>query len=428
MSPWAPVLAALTLAPLVERLDNGLTVVVLEDHRAPIVATSLRLPVGSADDGPWPGRAHLLEHLVFEGSANFPDQGYDRLLAAAGGAADAWTSPDWTVLGAVASPGALPGMLAAEADRLATLPRGLDAHDLPNQVAVVQAELLATQTRDQARGRAAVLASTWPADHPYHRPPAGTPQGVQSLALEPVLALWRERYRPAGAVLTVVGDVAAHEVLEAVRAGFGPLSGAPPPARGPAGDRLPPGRRHTVADLAEARLYLAFPAPPEGPESPACELLARLFRAGGGAGLDSLRDLPAQVGAWCWQGRLGGELVVWASSPVSPRELLPRARRALRRAARPTADELDRARADLLLELAALTEDPAALAEALGHCQAVWGRADCLADRARALLALDAAALRRVARASLRRPTVVSVVPPAGALLPRRSRPLERSP
>ena len=109
-SPWALLLVASALAAGHGRvaeslhlpcqhftLDNGLQVVLHEDHDSPLVALHLLVRAGAADDPDGaPGTAHLLEHMMFEGSAHAPDQTYDLLLGQAGGDSNAWTDPDLT--------------------------------------------------------------------------------------------------------------------------------------------------------------------------------------------------------------------------------------------------------------------------------------------------------------------------------------------
>ncbi|HEY0250196.1 MAG TPA: insulinase family protein, partial [Kofleriaceae bacterium] len=104
------------------KLDNGLTVYVIEDHRAPTVYEVMWMKVGSKDEVVnRTGFAHLFEHLMFKGSAHLPDGLMDKLLEAAGGWSNAFTNSDATVYQNVAAANALEQMLWIEADRLAGL-------------------------------------------------------------------------------------------------------------------------------------------------------------------------------------------------------------------------------------------------------------------------------------------------------------------
>ena len=185
--PWILALAASALVasddPALESLrlpcqrftlGNGLQVVLHEDRRSPLVALHLLVRVGSADDPAGaPGAAHLLEHMMFEGSANAPGQAYDLLLGQAGGDANAWTDRDLTAYQVLLSPGALERALYLESDRLGWL--SLDPQRLAVQRSVVleeRAQLLDTPHGADALQLARAL---YPTGHPYHGHVMGSP-------------------------------------------------------------------------------------------------------------------------------------------------------------------------------------------------------------------------------------------------------------
>src|SRR5439155_10850598 len=122
-------------------LANGLDVLVIEGHKAPIVYEVMWVRVGSKDELPHrTGFAHLFEHLMFKGSAHLPDGLMDKLLEAAGGWSNAFTSSDMTVYQNVAASNFLETMLSIDADRLAGLVDTLDQSKLDNQREVVRNE------------------------------------------------------------------------------------------------------------------------------------------------------------------------------------------------------------------------------------------------------------------------------------------------
>src|SRR5215475_3501378 len=150
------------------RLENGLRVLLLPDHRAPTVTVLTWYRVGSADEEPGrTGFAHLFEHLMFKGSPHIPEGVIDKLLEEAGGWANAFTTEDMTVYTDFASASLLERVLWLEADRIRGLPAAIDQAKLDNQRDVVLNER--RERYDNAPyGRAPLLIADalWPPGFP----------------------------------------------------------------------------------------------------------------------------------------------------------------------------------------------------------------------------------------------------------------------
>lgn len=413
------------LNPVVEVLDNGMTVIVVEDHRAPLVALSLRYRVGASEDRPGhTGKAHLFEHLMFEGTPAVPMGQYDALLAEAGATNNAWTDHDYTTYQVQAPPGALERALYLEADRLAHLDEGLAPAELANQQDVVLNERLMDEVGDGTYPLYALDWVLWGQDHPYAWPVLGTREDVRSTERPELVAFFDTYYRPSNAILCVVGDVSTDETLELVRRYFGAMASGPAPKRAEAPAPLP-GQGETrwlmPEEIDDESLYIAWTTVPHGhADEPALDVAAMLLSGGRGTLLDDAlyykRNLATDNGAWTDNGRLGGDMVVWATR--DDRRLNPMLRQIDRGIATlqrepPTDAELQRAVAQWRAELLRSLEDPEVLADTLGECWETWGEADCIAREIGRYEAVTPADVQRVAQQWLGADRVVlSVVSP----------------
>jgi len=420
-----PVLDALRVAPHTAVLENGLTVVVAPDLWSPVVASALLYRAGAAEDPPGAsGTAHLLEHLMFEGSANAPDGGYDTLLAAVGGTNNAWTDHDWTAYTATVPPGALGLLLFLESDRMAWLGQGLQPDDVANQQDVVKTERLGDESDDHAWATYGLSASLWPSDHPYHRPVLGTLDDLASANTQRLLTWHQTWYRPSNAVLVLVGNLDPEATLDAAQRAFADVPvGSLTPARASA-ELVPLAgeqRRILTEDMSRERLYLAWRTVPHGhPDEPALDVLASILSGGRGTPLDDAlyyrSDLATDMGTWTHNGRLGGEFVVYTVSDDQDLEDLAAVIDAELTRVRqtPVDDEaIARVVAGWRSAFVREIEDRAALAGHLADCVVTAGSAGCRADELARYLAVTPADVQRVAQTWLGPDRVVlSVVSP----------------
>jgi zinc protease len=227
-------------------LDNGLRVVVIEDHRAPVVFHAVTYGVGGADEAPGKtGLAHFFEHLMFKGTTKYPTNSFDNLLDENGVERNAFTNLDNTVFYERTSPALLELMMDLEADRMQNLV--LTPGVLEQERKVVQEERR-LRTDSDAYGTAvekmnAVLFKV----HPYGRPVVGLAEDVAKLTLDDAMNFYRAHYATANAVVLVVGDVVPTDVLKLAQKYYGPLANTAPPAK----LKRPAEPRHVQAEILE---------------------------------------------------------------------------------------------------------------------------------------------------------------------------------
>jgi zinc protease len=269
-------------------LDNGLDVIVHEDHRCPIAAVNLWYHVGSKNERAGrTGLAHLFEHLMFEGSAHH-DSGYFAPLQQAGASLNGSTNCDRTNYWEVVPTNALELALWLESDRLGYLLPALTSAKFENQREVVLNERRQTyENRPYGLALMALMSALFPSDHPYSWTTIGHADDIRAATLDDAHAFFQTYYHPANSSLTVAGDVETEPVLELVRRHFEEIPAGPPiPAVATGADvssqRLLglEDRRLSLEDRVELpRLYLAWRSP-------------RLFSEGD-AGMDLLAELLA---------------------------------------------------------------------------------------------------------------------------------------
>lgn len=417
-----------SLPATVETLDNGLTVVMLEEHRTDTVAMHLSFGVGARDerDGER-GCAHLFEHLMFEGSKNVPQDKFDEWLSAAGGDNNAWTSEDETAYHESFPAAALDVALFLESDRLGFLDAGLTQTSLENQQKVVLQERAEGYAEPNGRDDDSLSRLFWSSDHPYHHPVIGTVADIEGFALDAVRSFWDRHYRPRNAVLVIVGNIDKKAALARVEHWFSdiPDRGAPlarEPVR-PAVARTGSPPVGVVEDDVEARtLYMAWETVDElHADQPAIELLSYILSGGQGTRLDDplyfKSKLASDVGAYNRSGDIGGTFTIYASSPETTLvKLQSKIDKILStaRSAPPEVAELDRARQQIRGGLLDALESPEFKAQVLADCFRQRGTPDCLtADFAR-YQAVTPADIQRVAQKYLSPPPVTLSIVPRG--------------
>jgi len=367
------------------RLDNGLRVVVSEDHLAPVVAVNLWYGVGSRHETPGrTGFAHLFEHLMFQGSTHVGRNDHFGLISAAGGTLNGTTWCDRTNYFETVPANHLETALWLEADRMGGLLDALDQDNLDNQRDVVKNEK--RQTRDnQPYGAWLELLHqhAYPESHPYHHPTIGSMADLDAASLEDARAFYSTWYAPDNAVLSIVGDVETDATLAAVQRYFG---GIPPKGTfpDPPSTAIAPTigqeiRRHVSDRVPVPRAFVGYRCPPFGSEGfDAVEMLTTVLGGGRGSRLykSLVLDRPLLqppdgdvISAWPF---IGGAALVIADLParegVDIGELESAYHEIVATAADSvTEDELERARA-------LITSDW------LHHLATVEGRADMLSQ------------------------------------------------
>jgi zinc protease len=253
-------------------LDNGLRVVLSEDHTLPIVAVNLWYNVGSRNERPGrTGLAHLFEHMMFQGSANVAENQHIALVERAGGSVNASTWLDRTNYYETLPASQLELALYLESDRMASFVDALTQEKFDNQREVVKNER--RQRVDNAPygdWDERIQRLVYPEDHPYHHSVIGTLDDLDAATLDDVSDFFRTYYAPNNCVLTLCGDFDRAEALRLVERWFGSIPRGPevPPLPGrPQVEPLLLGGevRETVEGaVAVPRVYMAFRIPAYG--------------------------------------------------------------------------------------------------------------------------------------------------------------------
>ncbi len=210
------------------RLPNGLTVIVHEDHKAPVVAVSTWYNVGSKDEpAKETGFAHLYEHLMFNGTENLPGDYFTYLQQIGATDYNGTTSYDRTNYFETVPTGALERTLFMESDRMGHLLGAVTQGVLDNQRSVVQNEKRQGDSRPGGLVQYELFGNLFPDGHPYHHTTIGSMADLDAASLESVKQWFRAKYGPNNAVLVIAGDVTAAQVKPLVEKYFGDIPRGP---------------------------------------------------------------------------------------------------------------------------------------------------------------------------------------------------------
>jgi zinc protease len=246
-------------------LDNGLDVLVHEDHSLPIVAVNVWYHVGSKNEVPGrTGFAHLFEHLMFEGSQHY-DRGYFHPLQEAGAALNGSTNADRTNYWEVVPGNALDLALWMESDRMGYLLPALTEAKFSNQREVVLNERRQNyENRPYGLAGMAIVSALYPGDHPYHWLTIGGADDIRAAHIDDVRAFFQRYYHPANASLALAGDIDAEMGILMAEEYFGEIPRGEKPARvSVATPAAPPADvKLVLEDRVELpRIYMAWHSP-----------------------------------------------------------------------------------------------------------------------------------------------------------------------
>lgn len=413
-------LSPLRLAQRNRTLDNGLRVVVHEDRTSPIVAVHMMYHVGSRHETPGrTGLAHLLEHLLFEGSLNCPKGEFDRLLEQVGGTNNGSTWLDRTNYYEVVPSHAVELALWLERERMAHFLPMLDDAMLALQRGVVINERRQTcENRPYGLADERLHELLFSTHHPYSWPTIGYMPDLEAIRLEDARGFFERFYTPRNAVLVLAGDLDADEGFSMAERYFGDLpSGTevvptPPsalPARSSSASipKGASGRTLVMEDrVTLPRLYRAHAVPAYGtPEWIALDVLTYLLSDGESSRLQRrlARDsqLALDVDAYLYPTELSGVLGVVATARAGvPPEALDEAIGATiaevaagRLEPEEVAGAIMRARRDHLASLANVEER----AEELAYATTVLGRPEALEEVLAGYASVEPEAVTRAA-------------------------------
>ncbi len=207
-------------------LDNGMEVVVIEDHRAPVVVHMMWYRAGSADEKPGvSGVAHFLEHLLFKATDTMESGEFSRTVAANGGSDNAFTSYDYTAYFQRVASDRLELMMKMEADRMVNL-RLSEADILTEREVIIEERNQRTENDPAALFGEQASAALY-MNHRYGVPIIGWRHEMETLGLDDALEYYKQFYAPNNAILIVAGDVTPEEVKTLSERHYGPLKANP---------------------------------------------------------------------------------------------------------------------------------------------------------------------------------------------------------
>jgi zinc protease len=297
-------------------LSNGLELVVIPDHRAPVVTHMIWYKVGAADETPGKsGLAHFLEHLMFKGTAKHPAGQFSDVVARMGGQENAFTTDDYTGYYQRVPADQLKVVMGFEADRMTGLVL-TDAVVLPERQVILEERNQRIDNNPRAQLGVQIDAALY-LNSPYHKPVIGWRHEMEHLSRDDAIAFYKRFYGPNNAVVVVAGDVTPEHALELVKETYGKVKRRTdlPPRHWPTEPRPLAARTVTLADarvemptVQRAYLVPSFATGKRG-ESEALELLSQIL----GGGSDSLlyrdlvvdKKLAVAAGGWYDSSALG---------------------------------------------------------------------------------------------------------------------------
>ncbi len=393
------------------RLPNGLKVVTLEDHRAPVVTVEVWYHVGSKDEAPGKaGFAHMFEHLMFKGSGHMDPDSWDRYIQPIGGNDNADTYYDRTRFYETVPSYALDRILWMEADRMTSL--RIDQPNMVSERAVVEEEhRMDVENAPYGQLQEKLGPMLFPAGSPYAHTPIGIMSDLDHASLADVQAFHAEYYRPDDATLVVVGDFKTSDALAQIRKVFGPVPKSTHPFT-----RYP---MPTITQTAETRAVLtdklaplplvvvAFRLPPTAsPDTPVFDVISYILSTGNSSRLYRalVRDqqIATQVDGSPQDLLMGGIFYfdALANAGKKPEEV----ERALTtqidllRSQPVSAAELEKAKSQALTAKVFGSISTEQKASALGEADLLYGTPEAVNREQAKIAAVTAADVQRVAR------------------------------
>ena len=415
-------------------LDNGLKVIVREDHRAPIAVSQLWYKVGSSYEAPGQtGLSHALEHMMFKGSRKLEPGESSRILRELGAEENAFTSDDYTAYYQVVARDRLPVAFELEADRLASLK--LPPEEFTSEIEVIKEERrMRTDDRPNSLAYERFLTLAYPSSS-YHTPTVGWMSDLNHMTVEELSDWYNRWYAPDNATLVVVGDVTVDEVKELAQRYFGPIRKTTTGVAHRPLELAEPGERRSTIQVKSQlpSLMMGFNVPglatSENPrEVHALRLISALLDGGYSSRLPTNLEREQQLvsGASAWYNAFtrGDSLFVLSSVPNTQRQhTLEEAEQGLWKELErlqttpPSEEELQRVRAQVIAGLVYERDSITQQATSIGQLESVglpWSLAD---EDLAALEAVTPADIQQAAQTYFTRPrsSVMYVLPEEAA-------------
>ena len=232
-------------------LKNGMKVVVIENHRVPVVNHMVWYKVGSADEGPGEtGIAHFLEHLMFKGTKNRAPGEFSAIVARNGGQENAFTSTDYTAYFQTIAVDRLALVMEMEADRMTNLL--ITKKEVEPERLVVLEERRARVDNNPGAILSEHTNSALFLSHPYRNPVIGWEHDIKALTIDKILAFYKKWYIPNNALLVVSGDITLEKIKPLAKKYYGKIQAGPPVIRNRA--KEPPQRAARRVVLKDKRV------------------------------------------------------------------------------------------------------------------------------------------------------------------------------
>ncbi len=301
-------------------LKNGLTLIVHEDHKAPIAAVNIWYHVGSKNEKPGKtGFAHLFEHLMFNGSENYNDD-YFKVMEKIGSTdLNGTTNSDRTNYFETVPVSALDLTLWMESDRMGHLLGAIDQSKLDEQRGVVQNEKRQGENEPYAISRELITTGTYPKGHPYSWTTIGSMEDLNAASLDDVHQWFKSYYGAANAVICIAGDINTEEIKEKVEKYFGDIPSGPPVAKFQTFVAKRTGVIRQVAQdrVPQARLYMVWNVPEWGNKELAhLDLLSDVLSSGKNSRLYKRlvydEQIATSVYAYYRPGEIGSQFFITA--------------------------------------------------------------------------------------------------------------------
>ncbi|HEY7557961.1 MAG TPA: pitrilysin family protein [Candidatus Binatia bacterium] len=243
-------------------LDNGLKVLLLEDHKSPAVTFQVWYRVGSRNekDGK-SGLSHFLEHMLFKGTPKTKPEEYSRIIAKNGGRSNAFTTTDVTVYFATMSRDKIGIQLELEAERMTQAFLG-ETYFEPEKKVIQEERRLRTED-NPVSALAEVANAVAYTVHPYRRPVIGWMEDIQNLTRQDLLDYYRTYYSPNNAFIVVTGDFSTEEIVPTIRAAYGKIPRGPVPPKLRVQEPAQKGERRVILkkDAELPFLFMFYHAP-----------------------------------------------------------------------------------------------------------------------------------------------------------------------
>ncbi len=303
-------------------LNNGLTLIVHEDHKAPIVAVNIWYHVGSKNEPEGrSGFAHLFEHLMFNGSENFNNDFFKATELLGATDQNGTTNTDRTNYFQNVPTSALDSVLWLESDRMGHLLGAVSQERLDEQRGVVQNEKRQGENQPYGRVWDAITNATYPDDHPYGHTVIGSMDDLNAADLPTVQQWFRDYYGAANAVIVLAGDITPEEARAKVERYFGDIPPGPPVTRPQV--MISPmvgAQREVMQDrVGQPRLYKVWNTPEAGSaDSDYLGMLAQVLTSGRNSRLYKRLvfddQIATQVAAFQSEGEIGSQFLVMATA------------------------------------------------------------------------------------------------------------------